>query len=900
VALTAGTRLGPYEITAQIGVGGMGEVYRATDTSLGRQVAIKVLPEAFAQDAERLARFEREAKTLAALNHPHIAQIYGLERSSGMPALVLELVEGKDLSQRIARGLIPIDEALPIAKQIAEALEAAHEQGIIHRDLKPANIKLRSDGVVKVLDFGLAKLLETDPSVPRSSGAAAAVTNSPTITTPAVTMAGVILGTAAYMSPEQARGEAVDHQADIWAFGCVLFEMLSGRRPFDGRTVSDVMAAVLRGEPEWTAVPRDLHPRIRLMLERCLDKEPTNRYHSIADARVDVQKAAADPSAGTMDSSTLRAQAHRTLLGLLVAAVVAGGAAGAAVWALKPAGTPRLERFAHVLPPGESFSRTGSGMVAISPDGASIVYTANGSLFLRLIDRVDAQAITGTNGDPTNPFFSPDGRSIGYQDFRVGELRRIAVSGGRPVTLAPVTNLFGATWSSDDKIVFGQENGIWRISASGGTPELLVRIAPGERVHAPQLLPGGKSLLFTLRTEVGSRAWEDARLVVQSLENGERRVIATGRDGRYLPTGHLVYGLKSVLFAVPFDIDGRLTRGAAVPLVEGVREPTLFPGTTGTANYDVSATGTLVYVAAEADTPIERELVMVDRRGNAKPILSEKRDYWRPRLSPNGSRIVVEVAEQGSEQLWIVDLKDGATYALTSGATGNVFATWSPNGESVIYRSNRREGYGIYRQALDGRGGPQLITSIASDVMPGDVSRDGVLVFAAGEQTGSRAIFTLPIVGGQPSAFLETPALEHMPTFAPDGHWIAYASNESGRSEVYIRSYPAREQTVRRVSQNGGTAPVWSRDGSELFYRSAAGNLMVVPVRLGAGISVGRAEQLFQTEGRFRISGNAPAYDVDASGRFIMVTQPDQRLFAKQINIVQNWTEELKRLAPTK
>ena len=890
MGLAPGTRLGAYEITAAIGAGGMGEVYRARDTKLGRDVALKILPEAFTADGDRVARFRREAQVLASLNHPNIAAIYGFEDSGDTQALVLELVEGPTLSDRIAKGPIPREEALPIAKQIAEALEAAHKQGIIHRDLKPANIKVRGDRTVKVLDFGLAKVLEGPTGIADAS-------RSPTRTDPP-TRAGVLLGTAAYMSPEQARGEAVDHQADIWAFGCVLFEMLSGRRAFDGRTVSDVIAAVLREEPEWTALPRDLDPRMRLMLERCLDKEATNRYHSIADARVDVQSAAAGRSAVAMDSSTRQAPGRRTLLWVAVAAAVAGSAVGTGVWVLKPAAIPRVERFAHVLPPNESFSRTGSGIVAISPDGSSIVYAANGSLLLKLIDRVDAQAITGTKGDPTNPFFSPDGRSIGYQDFKDGELRRIAVSGGRPVTLARVTNLFGATWGSDDTIVFGQEDGVWRISASGGTPERLVAINPGERVHAPQLLRGGKSLLFTLRTDIGPRQWDDARLVVQSLENGERRVMATGRDGRYLATGHLVYGLKSALFAVPFDVDGLRIRGAPVALVEGVREPTSFPGTTGSANYDVSATGTLVYVAGEASAPIERELVVVDRRGNAKPIVSEKRNYWRPRLSPDGSHIVVEVAEQGFQQLWIVDLKDGAASALTSGARGNDFATWSPDGESVIYRSSRQEGYGIYRQAVDGRGGPQLIHPSADEAMPGDVSRDGVLVFAAGEQTGRRAIFTLPMVGGEPSAFLDTPALEHMPAFAPDGHWIAYASNESGRSEVYVRSYPAREQIVRRVSQNGGTAPVWSRDGSELFYRSEAGNLVAVPISLGAGISVGRDEQLFQTEGRFRISGNAPAYDVDASGRFIMVTESNQPPFARQINVVQNWTEELKRLVP--
>ena len=835
----------------------MGEVYRARDTSLKRDVALKILPESFATDSERLARFQREAEVLASLNHPNIAAIYGLDHANGVKALVMELVEGDDLSQRIARGAIPIDEALPIAKQIAEALEAAHEQGIIHRDLKPANIKVRADGTVKVLDFGLAKALEPRDGR-REAGDGA--THSPTITSPAVTAQGVIMGTAAYMSPEQARGEAVDHQADIWAFGCALFEMLTGRRPFDGRTVSDTIAAVLRADPDWSALPRGLHPRTRALLERCLEKDAALRYHSIADVRVDVQKAASSPASTAAEPSTTPASRSRTVLWTATAALVAAMATGTAVWRLKPASTPRVERFTHVLPPGESFTQASHAIVAISPDGATIAYTANGAIFLRPIDRVDAQPIAGTSGFPTNPFFSPDGRWIGYQDFKAGQLRRISISGGTPVTLAPVTNLFGARWQADDTILFGQEDGIWKIAASGGTPEQVVKIQPSDRIHAPQMLPGGQWILFTLRTEVGSRGWNDAQIVVQSMVNGERRVITGGRDGRYLATGHLVYGVKSALFAVPFDLANAKIGGGAVPLVEGSREPVRFPGTTGTANYDISDTGTLVYVAAEPPVRIERELVTVDRRGTATPILPEKRDYWRPRVSPDGSRIVVEVAENDLEHLWVVDLKAGIASPLTSDGTGNVFSTWSPDGQLVIYRSNRKDAYGIYRHAIDGRGGPQLMHPSPEDVMPGAVSRDGTLVFAAGEQTGRRAIFTRPLSGGDATPFLTTPALEHMPVFSPDGNWIAYASNETGRSEIYIRAYPRRDESGRRVSQNGGTAPVWSRDGSELFYRSEAGMLMAAPVRLGESVTLGRAAELFQVTGRYRTSGNAPAY----------------------------------------
>jgi Tol biopolymer transport system component len=432
-----------------------------------------------------------------------------------------------------------------------------------------------------------------------------------------------------------------------------------------------------------------------------------------------------------------------------------------------------------------------------------------------------------------------------------------------------------------------------------------VEIEQGERVHGPQLLPDGRSVLFTLRGSGGTTAWQDAKLAVQSLDGGERRIIGGGRDGRYLATGHLVYGLQSALFAVPFDLATLQPRGAPAPLIEGLRQPTSFPGTTGTANYDVSATGTLVYVAGEDSAPVIRELVSVDRRGNVVPILADKRDYWRPRVSPDGRRIAVEIYhERGAEELWIVDAKAGTASALTSGATG-VYAAWSPDGQSVIYRSNLQNTFGIYRHAIDGGGGPQLVHKTAEAAMPGQVSTDGTLVFAVGEQTGLRGIFTLslsgPQAGGPPAEFLATPALEHMPMFSPDGRWVAYASNESGRSEVYMRAFPRRDESGRRVSLAGGTAPVWSRNGSELFYRDEKGTLLAVPIRLDDGLSFGRPEPLFNVTSRFRTSGNAAAYDVDAAGRFVMVTEPEvQPAFAREIGIVVNWHEELRRLAPAK
>jgi serine/threonine-protein kinase len=921
-------------------------VFRARDTRLNRDVALKILPEAFASDPDRLARFTREAQVLASLNHPHIAAIHGIEESGGMRALVLELVEGDGLDQKIGsresgvgsragtgrdtrganRGL-PADEALRIARQMADALDAAHRRGIVHRDLKPANVKVRPDGTVKVLDFGLAKAMQPgvgsrESGVGRESG----IGDAATVTSPAMTVHGVILGTAAYMSPEQARGEAVDQQADIWAFGCVLFEMLAGRRAFEGRTISDTIAAILRADPDWGRLPRDLHPRVRMLLERCLEKDTASRCHSIADARVDVEKALSDPAPASPGGPPLvRAFGARTAAWVAAAAVASALATFAAVrWLAPPPAPPRVERFTHALPADLQFTQAGSGLVAVAPDGSSLAYTAGGMLHLRPIDRADGRPIAGTRGAPAGPFFSPDGRSIGYLDFQLGELRRIPIDGGTPITLTRITNLYGATWQEDDTILFATEDGIWTMPAAGGAPAQLIKCEGGERAHGPQLLPGGRWILFTLRAGGGPTTWDDATLVAQSLETGERRTVGPGRDGRYIAaTGHLVFGLKSALFAVPFDPATMQPRGAARAVVEDVRPPSRFPGMTGTANYDVSRAGTLVYVEGTEPPPFELELVRVDRRGAATPILPDKRAWWRPVLSPDGSRIAVEVGEiASSEQIWIVDPKAGTASALTHGRYSNVFAAWSRDGASLYYRAEPPNAAGIYRQALDGASPPQLIHAVEDDVMPGSETADGRLLFALGEQTGRRGIFTIPVTGPAagtvpvtagtvPGAspgtvprsgrtpFLDTPALEHMPMISPDGRWVAYASNESGRADVYVRSYPPRQEPGRRVSPQGGTAPVWSRSGSELFYRNAAGDMAAVAVgRDGNGLSFGREEVLFRVQGRFRTSGNAAAYDVDAGGGFIMVTAPgDLAPFARQIGIVLNWHEALRGLS---
>jgi serine/threonine protein kinase len=600
-----GKTVAHYEITSLLGRGGMGEVYRAKDQKLGRDVAIKVLPEEFARDTERVARFQREAKLLASLNHPNIAAIYGLEESGGTHFLVLELVEGDTLADRIKGGPIPVEDALKLALQIAEALEAAHEKGVIHRDLKPANIKVTPEGKVKVLDFGLAKAFAGDQKEMIMS-------DSPTLSL-AATQQGVILGTAAYMSPEQASGEAVDKRTDIWAFGVVLFEMLTGRSLFEGNNVSQTLASVIKSEPEWKNLPPNLHPRIQLLLERCLEKEAKNRYSGISDARVDVQKVLADPSGVLVQPVPAIKPRRKLQFGLpWVAAIFILGLiiSGVVIWNVKPTEPQQVHRFYYDLPEDQEFSRTGRQSVAVSPDGTKIVYVANEQLYLKNSNELAARPIPGTNEDPFNPFFSPDGEWVGYFSMSDGQLKKIAIMGGAPVTLCEFTTPYGATWGSDDMIVFGEPSGVMRVSANGGTPELLAEVAmEGAMIVFPQVLPDEKSVIFT-RIQP-----QPTTVMVQSLESGESKELFEGDTAQYLPTGHLVYWLQNSIYAVPFDLGTLEAVGGPIPIVQGVFRAG------GAPQYAISNSGTLVYIpgtigAAELE---QRTLVWVDREGKEEP-----------------------------------------------------------------------------------------------------------------------------------------------------------------------------------------------------------------------------------------------------------------------------------------
>ena len=666
----------------------MGEVYKATDTNLKRQVAIKVLPASVVGDVDRLTRFQREAEVLAALNHPNIAQIYGLEKSDGTIALVMELVEGPTLADRIAQGAIPIDEALPIAKQIAEALEAAHEQGIIHRDLKPANIKVRSDGTVKVLDFGLAKALEP------AGAMAVSGSEAQTITTPAMTQAGMILGTAAYMSPEQARGKKVDKRADIWAFGCVLFEILSAKRAFGGDDVVDVLGAVTRLEPDWTALPPATPPVIRTLVRGCLQKDQRRRVGDVSTAiflieglrEVDVD-----------DASRLSADRPlwRRAIPAVLAACIAAASAGALVWAIKPSAPMLVTRSRWILPAAQQFT-TDSQLVGISPDGTQMVYVANQRLFLRSLSELDARPVEGSDSPGitldavSSPVFSPDGRSIAYWDQ--GAIKRIPIGGGTAVPLCQSTRLWGMSWSGDE-IVYGEGPlGIMRVSANGGMPERIASVESTELAVSPQMLPGNRAVLFTTLAAGADGAveqWDTARIVVHAMGSGERKVVVErGSHARYLSSGHLVYVLDGVLFAAPFDERRLQVIGRAVAVVNGIRRGAF--GNTS-AKYSVSASGSLVFVPGPASMSAAlREVVRMNRKGGVEQLPLPPNVYSSLRVSPDGTQLAFGTDNGKEANVSVYDLsRTNVPRRLTFGG-GNRFPIWSGDGQQVVFQSRSR------------------------------------------------------------------------------------------------------------------------------------------------------------------------------------------------------------------
>jgi len=928
MTLAAGTRLGPYEIVSPLGAGGMGEVYRARDTNLARQVAIKVLPEAFAQDADRLARLEREARTLGSLNHPHIAIVHGLEKFEGTLALVMELVDGPTLADRIAQGPIPLDEALPIARQIAEALEAAHEQGIVHRDLKPANVKVRDDGTVKVLDFGLAKIVEAGGASRAGGGLDAS--QSPTITTPAMTMAGVILGTAAFMSPEQAKGRPADKRSDIWAFGCVFYEMLTGKRAFDGEDMTDVLGAVVRLDPDWQALPSDVPPLVRAGLEKCLVKDPRRRAGDISTVLFVLDKASSFPAPAAAVTSArgemTRLSRRRIMLASSAAIVAVGVAIGGTWFAMEP-GVPRVVRTTIATSGSASFTPNGNNLdLAVSPDGSRVIFRGLDGLVVRALDQLEPAVLRnlGGGGNVQGPFVSPDGQWIGFASGNT--LRRVAITGGSPVDIARMNGgLRGATWGPDGTIVFATSTagGLQRVPANGGEPVALTKPDGGERHLWPELLPGGGHVLFTILPATGPQL-ESVEIGVLDLRTGASKMLLRGGShAQYVSTGHLLYNGGGTLRAVGFDLDRLEVRGASVPL---------FDQAAMTANLAVQGAvardGTFVYLpvgaaSATGQFGTPRSLVWVDRSGRETPVDLQPRTYTYPRLSPDGTRAVLDIRDEQND-LWLWDVSRPTLTRLTFDPGTDYYPVWTPDGQRVAFYS-AGQGGNIFWLRVDGPGAAERLT--ASQTVPHypyAISRDGRrLVFQESTKTGvDLSVLSLPARTappaqaaadpGEPSQsdvkpLIHTEFIDTNAEVSPDGRWVAYQSNRSGgRDEIFVQPFPNVESGLRQVSTAGGTRPLWSRDGRELFYLDANNLLTVARVQTAPTFSVINTVTLFKTAyfsgfggGGQTVAGRT--YDVSPDGRrFLMIKDVNRDQAQANLVVVQNWFEELKRLVPTR
>ncbi len=896
MALESGTRLGIYEVVGAIGAGGMGEVYRAHDTKLGRDVAIKTLPSSLANEPDRLARFEREAKLLATLNHAHIGAIYGLDEHDGTQFIVMELVEGETLEQKLKGSALPVDDALRIALQIAEALEAAHDKGVVHRDLKPANVMLTHDGVVKVLDFGLAKAFLGDPNDANPA-------HSPALSM-AMTQAGLILGTAGYMSPEQASGQATDQRADVWAFGVLLYEMLTGLPLFSGESVPHVLAAVLQTDPNWARLPKNLDPRLKPLLERCLEKKVRNRYHSIADVRIDIEKILSDPQrlavpTGTAPTAQATTPAWQRLLPSTALVIASIAITAFVVWFGTRPVPALVNRFEYALPPGEQLRNTVRSVLSLSPSGRQFVYNADGGLYLRNMGDLEARVIPGTEPGLTQPAFSPDSQAVVYWDPQ--GLKRISVSGGAPVIISPNVggNPLGISWSVDGTILFGTVDGIYRVAATGGSPELIIP-TDGEIAFGPRLLPSGDTLLFSVNAR--QTTWDSAQVVAQSLATGERKVLVDGgSDGRYVPTGHLVYALGDGLFAVAFDPESLTVSGGAVPLVQNVLRSTNF---NAVANFDVSDNGTLVYATGDV-AALQRNLVWVDRTGREEMLGALPRNYVKPRISPDGTMVALDVRDQELD-IWIWDLARRTLSRLTFDPGEDENPTWSPDGQRIVFSSSRDGGTALdnnlYSQAADGTGVVELLAEGEGQIFPTSFLPDGsgVLVYGSpGGRSNSNDDISLLSFDGSDRAtpLLNTGFAESYPALSPDGHWLAYVSDESGREEIYVRPFPDTDSGRWQVSSDGGTQPLWAPSGQEIFYRSDEA-IVVVPIQTTPRFAPGNPQALFADE--YVLEQGGPNYDVSTDGeRFLMIKDAGDASSTARIVIVENWFEELKRLVPT-
>jgi eukaryotic-like serine/threonine-protein kinase len=873
MALAVGTRVGPYEILSVLGAGGMGEVYRAHDTKLGRDVAIKILPRLFTSDPERLVRFEREARVLAALNHPHIGAIYGVEDVDGVPALVLELIDGETLAERIARGRIPLTDALTIARQIADALEAAHERDVVHRDVKPANIKVTPDGVVKVLDFGLAKMCD----------AASRSVNSLRATTPAVSTPGVILGTAAYMSPEQAKGQEAGRTSDVWAFGCVLYELLTGRRVFEGGTAGEILGEVLKSEPDWGALPDESPESIRRLLRRCLQKEPRRRLHDMADVRLEIEDAQIAPTGA--ESQRLVTVRPRTWPLWTALACVTLMAAAIVMWVIRARPAAPEVRLEVTTPPSSD-----PVSLAVSPDGERIVFSAgtedDSRLWVRALDSVSTKTLTGTRG-ARFPFWSPDSRSVAF--FADGKLKRIDVDGGSVEVLADASMGRGGTWNQHGVILFTPSTGnsIVRVSATGGSESRLILVeAQGGFPRFPQFLPDGKHFLYYLIGSAGVRG-----VYVGALDGSKGyRVLDADAPAVYTTSGLLFFVRQGTLLAQDFDPIRGLS-GTPFTVAEGIAvDPVV-----NVAALSAAAAGPIVYRTGLGGG--QRQLVWFDRSG--KPLGKvgdpDNSGSTNPSLSPDAQRLARNRTVNGNNDIWVLELGRSVLSRFTFDAGADIFPVWSPNGGRIIFSSDRQGAFAdLYEKSVSGgEKAERVLLATPQSKYPTDWSPDGrfVLYRTTDIKTGED-LWAMPLDGDRkPSPIIQTTFDERDGQFSPDGQWIAYESNESGRSEIYVETFP-RSGGKRQISTNGGAQVRWRHDGTELFYVALDGRLMATPMRFASNhlaVEPGSPVPLFTTGIGGALQGNLrQQYAVSPDGnRFLMNTVAGEAI-TSPVTIVLN------------
>ena len=898
-----GQMLGPYQVLAKLGEGGMGEVYRARDTRLKREVAIKVLPDAFANDPERLARFQREAELLATLNHPNIGAVYGLEQTTEANAIVLELIEGETIADRIARGSIPVREALHIAVQIAEALEAAHERGVIHRDLKPVNIKITADDKVKVLDFGLAKAMESAP--------AGNLTHSPTLSMMA-TQAGMVLGTAAYMSPEQAKGFPADQRSDIFSFGTVLYEMLTGRQPFRGDTAPDVLASVIVRDVDFDALPANLNPRLRELIERCLEKSAKKRWQAIGDVRAELERIAVEPhpAPGRAVVPSPRRLPLATLTTITAVLFTAIGAGVASYYGRQYA-LNRPMRFVIPLAQGQVLANTVRPVIDISPAGTHILYVANQTLYVRDLSQFAARPISGLDaaqGGLLQPIFSPDGQSIAFYSGIELAIKRVAVSGGAAVTVCKVpAPLFGMTWSGDEIVFSVGEGGVMRVSAMGGVPEQVVRLNAGELAYGPQMLPGGRGVLFSLANGRALDRWDKGKIVVQPFGSTERRILVEGgSDGRYLPVtdkaGYLFYSLAGVTLAVPFDLEHLQKTAGATPVIEGVRRSST--GVQATTHMAVSQTGTLIYLPGPV-SPIERGLGLLDRNGGVATFNVPSGPYLTPRISPDGKQAAFGSDDGRDAAIWIYDLSGkSAMRRLTFGGR-NQFPIWSRDGQFVIFQSDHDGDQAIFLQRADGSGSAERLTKPERGVshMP-DVWHpwDGGFLFSETKGT-EHTLWSFSMKDRRAKRFGDWKSAQYLtPVFSPDGKWIAYTSLETGLNEVFVQPVPMTGAKYQ-ISKKGGHHPLWTPDGRELVYDVTAGLSESVSVTFNPAFSVGQPRPWPRGSMLFGGGTSPRPVDMALDGRMlgaVAIGESAEFQTGPALYVVLNWFDELKQRLPVR